>query len=64
MSKKLRTERRGVVKELRADAKFLSLDQRRVATEASKERIRKTNKILAGLQGQESEYQKRKLAKK
>ncbi|KAI6226549.1 VWFA domain-containing protein [Aphelenchoides fujianensis] len=60
LTKRLRRETRSAVKELRQDARFIAGVQHKERREVDEERVRKTNKILASLQTQESEYQKRK----
>ena len=77
LSQILKREKRGAMKELRLDAKYLAryfyiiqfyyIPCFRVQTEEqqkiSQERKEKTNKILHSLQTQESEYKKKKLKK-
>ncbi|KAI6207365.1 Fe2OG dioxygenase domain-containing protein [Aphelenchoides besseyi] len=60
LTKRLRRETRSAVKELRQDARYIAGHQQKVRKDIDDERIRKTNNILASLQTQESDYQKRK----
>ncbi|KAI1730973.1 nop14-like family domain-containing protein [Ditylenchus destructor] len=60
---KLKKETRGATKELRMDAKYLARMQHEQGLKISRERIEKTKRILQSLQGQESEYKKRKAKK-
>ncbi|CAD5221297.1 unnamed protein product [Bursaphelenchus okinawaensis] len=63
LTKKVRKETRSAIKDLRMDAKFLATEQHRELKAVSEERKEKTKRILASLQTQESEYQKRKKTK-
>ncbi|CAD5227377.1 unnamed protein product [Bursaphelenchus xylophilus] len=63
LTKKVKKETRSAIKDLRMDAKYLAGEQQRQLKEVSEERKEKTKRILASLQGQESEYQKRKKTK-
>ncbi|KAI6183158.1 hypothetical protein M3Y97_00458300 [Aphelenchoides bicaudatus] len=60
MKKRLKKEIRGTVKELRQDSRFIAGEQARVRRQVDEERQKKTNRIMASLQVQESEYKKRK----
>uniref|UniRef100_A0A7E4VEQ0 Nucleolar protein 14 n=1 Tax=Panagrellus redivivus TaxID=6233 RepID=A0A7E4VEQ0_PANRE len=63
LRKMVRKEKRGAMKELRLDAKFLALEQQQRDSRIRNERKEKTNQILHSLQVQESDYKKRKLKK-
>ncbi|KAI6219979.1 Fe2OG dioxygenase domain-containing protein [Aphelenchoides besseyi] len=64
LTKRLRRETRSAVKELRQDARYIAGHQQKVRKDIDDERVRKTNNILASLQTQESDYQKRKKSAK
>jgi len=59
----LKREKRGAMKELRLDAKYLAGVQSEEQKRISRQRKEKTNKILHSLQTQEYEYKKKKLKK-
>ncbi|KAI1731029.1 nop14-like family domain-containing protein [Ditylenchus destructor] len=63
LKQKLKKETRGAMKELRMDAKYLARMQHEQGLKISRERNEKTKRILQSLQGQESEYKKRKAKK-
>uniref|UniRef100_A0A915E6C7 Uncharacterized protein n=1 Tax=Ditylenchus dipsaci TaxID=166011 RepID=A0A915E6C7_9BILA len=50
---------KGAAKELRMDAKYIAKIQDERNSKVSRERKEKTNRIMQGLQSQESEYKKR-----
>ena len=58
IKKLIKNEKRGAIKELRMDAKYLARVQQRKKDALKEERDVKTRRIIATLQGQESEYKK------
>jgi hypothetical protein len=64
LQKRIKSEQRGAVRELRGDARFIAGEQSKVRREVDEERTKKTTRIMASLQTQESEYKKRKKGKK
>ena len=58
MKKLIKNEKRGAIKELRMDAKYLAKVQQKKKENLKQERDFKTRRIIASLQGQESEYKK------
>ena len=64
LKQRVRRETRTAVREFRGDARAVAGAQAVERRKESDERRTKTNKILGLLQGQESEYKKRKLTGK
>ena len=56
LNHKLKREKKGAKKDLRADAAFLAKQKAKERREKDADRMKKTKAILAGLGGQEGEY--------
>lgn len=64
MNHKLKREKKGAKKDLRADAAFLARQKAKERREKDSDRMQKTKAILGGLGGQEGEYRQFQRQKK